>query len=76
MNPTIINTISHFLFMLFDFQTTPFLMCCLRCLADSPVVQERLREEIKAVEQKYSSLNADALVNMPYLRAVIKEAFR
>jgi cytochrome P450 len=58
------------------FQTTPFLMNCLRCLADNPDVQKKLRAEVQSAVNGDRSLNAVKFNNVPYLRAFIKEAFR
>jgi cytochrome P450 family 12 len=46
-------------------------------LAKNPEKQEKLRAEIRQVlPEKNSPLTADNMRNMPYLRAVIKEALR
>jgi cytochrome P450 len=51
-------------------------MNCLRCLADNPDVQEKLRAEVQSAVNGDRSLNAVKFNNVPYLRAFIKEAFR
>ncbi|XP_059470786.1 probable cytochrome P450 CYP44 [Neocloeon triangulifer] len=56
--------------------TTPFLLNCLRSLADNPEVQEKLRAEIKEAVREDGSLKPEIFNNLPYLRAFIKEAFR
>ncbi|XP_065367559.1 probable cytochrome P450 12d1 proximal, mitochondrial [Calliphora vicina] len=57
--------------------TSVTLMAILLCLAKNPEKQLKLREEIfKVMPTKDTVLNETNTKNMPYLRAVIKEALR
>jgi len=49
----------------------------LYCLARNPEKQARLREEVMTLlPEKDSKITPQTLINIPYLRAVIKESFR
>ncbi|KAH8348640.1 hypothetical protein KR084_009331, partial [Drosophila pseudotakahashii] len=57
--------------------TSNLLSATLLCLAKNPEKQGRLREELlKIMPTKDSPLNEETMKDMPYLRAVIKEALR
>ncbi|XP_055847816.1 cytochrome P450 CYP12A2-like [Episyrphus balteatus] len=57
--------------------TSSALTGCLITLSQNPNKQDILRSEIlKILPNKDTSLNADKMKNLPYLRACIKEAFR
>lgn len=52
-------------------------MSCLYHLAQNPDKQDRLRQEVlKHLPTKSSNLTPESLNNMPYTRAVLKEAMR
>lgn len=57
--------------------TSSALTGCLITLSQNPQKQDILRSEIlKILPDKNTSLNAEKMKNLPYLRACIKEAFR
>ncbi|XP_055923884.1 cytochrome P450 CYP12A2-like [Eupeodes corollae] len=57
--------------------TSSALTGCLITLSQNPDKQDILRSEIiNVLPEKNTSLNADKMKNLPYLRACIKEAFR
>ncbi|KAM7362618.1 cytochrome P450 CYP12A2-like [Cochliomyia hominivorax] len=57
--------------------TSSTLTALMLCLAQNPAKQEKLRQEVlKALPQKDSEFNENAMKNMPYLRACIKESLR
>jgi cytochrome P450 family 12 len=59
------------------FQTSAAASSILYCLAKNPDKQEKLRKEVlKVMPDKNTPLTAEALHNMPYLRAVVKEGIR
>ena len=59
------------------FQTSAAVISTLYCLAKNPDKQEKLREEIMTILPDIATpLTSQAMKNMPYLRAVIKEAMR
>jgi cytochrome P450 family 12 len=65
------------LWLIFIFQTSSAATGILYCLAKNPDKQEKLREEVlKVMPDKSTPLTAEALNNMPYLRAVVKEGIR
>lgn len=50
---------------------------CLYHLSKNPDKQDKLRQEVlKCLPNKASKLTADSLNNLPYMRAVLKEAQR
>lgn len=50
---------------------------CLYHLSKNPDKQDKLRQEVfKCLPNKTSKLTADSLNNLPYMRAVLKEAQR
>lgn len=53
------------------------MVSCLYHLAQNPEKQTKLRDEVcKYLPSKTSNLTSDSLNNMPYMRAVLKEALR
>ncbi|KAH8369685.1 hypothetical protein KR093_000599, partial [Drosophila rubida] len=57
--------------------TTVLLSASLLCLSKNPEVQHKLREELfRVMPSKETLLNEESMKDMPYLRAVIKEAQR
>ncbi|XP_033153362.1 probable cytochrome P450 12d1 proximal, mitochondrial [Drosophila mauritiana] len=57
--------------------TSNLLSAVLLCLAKNPEKQAKLREELKKImPTKDTLLNDETMKDMPYLRAVIKEALR
>lgn len=57
--------------------TTNLLSAVLLCLAKHPEKQAKLREELlRIMPSKDTPLNEETMKDMPYLRAVIKEALR
>ncbi|XP_054726672.1 probable cytochrome P450 12a5, mitochondrial [Anastrepha obliqua] len=57
--------------------TTSLVAGALLCLAKNPEKQARLRAEVmRVLPQKNSNFTADALNNIPYLRACLKESLR
>ena len=60
-----------------QFQTSSTAAAALYCLASNPDKQEILRQEImKILPSKDVKMNERSLENIPYMRAVIKEALR
>lgn len=58
-------------------QTSAALVSCLYHLSKNPDKQDILREEVlKVLPDRGTQLTTDSLNNMPYLRAVLKEAMR
>lgn len=57
--------------------TTSAIIGILYCLANHPEKQAKLREELRGIlPTKNSSLTPDNMLNLPYLRACIKEGMR
>ncbi|XP_017470678.1 PREDICTED: probable cytochrome P450 12a5, mitochondrial isoform X1 [Rhagoletis zephyria] len=57
--------------------TTSAVTAILLCLAKDPQKQQRVREEVMQIlPQKDGDFTADALNNVPYMRACIKESMR
>lgn len=64
-------------FFFFSNKTSAALVSCLYHLAQNPDKQDRLRQEVlKHLPTKSSNLTPESLNNMPYTRAVLKEAMR